>query len=345
MGIKRPSNGVEQVLVVGPAWVGDMVMAQTLYKTLKAIHPNAAIDVVAPAWSAPLLARMPEVRDAVPLPVGHGQLGLGARIRTGRGLRERRYDQAIVLPRSFKAAVIPAVAGIPRRTGYRGEWRYNLLNDIRPLDKKAMPKMVQRYIALAHAPGASLPESIPEPRLTVDEANRDALLSRLGLSQDRPIAAFMPGAEYGPAKRWPPEYFAQLARELTAEGWQVWAFGSEKEQALGAVIAQDNRDVVNLCGKTSLVDAVDLISLADTVVTNDSGLLHVAAALERPLVAIYGSSTPDYTPPLTNLAEIAYLGMECSPCFARECRFGHYRCLRDLSPERIPIRLHSRLQR
>lgn len=328
-------NGPEQVLVVGPAWVGDMVMAQTLYKTLRRLHPEVAIDVVAPAWSEPLLARMREVRHAIPLPVGHGQLRLRERIRIGRGLRTRGYDRAIVLPRSLKSALIPAAARIPVRTGYLGEWRYGLLNDIRPLDKGAMPKMVQRYVALAAEKGATPAEEIPQPRLEVDEINRGALLRRLGLKLDRPVAGFMPGAEYGPAKRWPPRLFAQLAQRLVGEGMQVWIFGSEKERALGEQIAAGRPDVINLCGATSLVDAVDLISLAAVVVTNDSGLMHVAAALDRPLVAIYGSSTPTYTPPLTERAHIEYLGLECSPCFERTCPRGDYACLQEIDPQRV----------
>lgn len=334
-----PSHGrtaeARRFLVVGPAWVGDMVMAQTLYKTLQALHPGAVIDVVAPAWSESLLARMPEVREAISLPLGHGQLGLGERIRLGKRLRERHYDQAIVLPRSFKAALVPAAARIPRRTGYRGEWRYGLLNDIRPLDKPAMPKMVQRYVALAHERGAPVIETVPEPRLEVDEENRSVLLDRVGLSRDRPVAAFMPGAEYGPAKRWPPESFAELAGRLTAQGWQVWVFGSDKERGLGERIAAGNAEVANLCGTTTLVDAVDLISLADAVVTNDSGLMHVAAALQRPLIAIYGSSTPSYTPPLSDKAHPVYLGLDCSPCFQRTCPRGDYACLQGIGAQRI----------
>lgn len=338
-------HGLAQVLVVGPAWVGDMVMAQTLYKTLRALHPGIAVDVVAPAWSEPLLARMPEVRQAIPLPVGHGQLRLGERIRIGRGLRRRRYDQAIVLPRSLKSALLPAFAGIPRRTGYLGEWRYGLLNDIRPLNKQAMPKMVQRYVALAHEHGAELPDPIPQPRLQVDEANREALLSRLGLALDRPVAGFMPGAEYGPAKRWPPESFARLAGDLVDAGWQVWVFGSEKERALGDKIASGHQYVENLCGQTSLVDAVDLISLADTVITNDSGLMHVAAALDRPLVALYGSSTPTYTPPLSDSARIVYLGLDCSPCFERTCPRGDYACLRGIDPQLVLKEIPMKIRR
>ncbi len=321
-----------RVLVVGPAWIGDMVMAQSLYKALRRARPGVQIDVVAPAWSEPLLARMPEVRRAIVLPLGHGELGLGTRWRSGRALREAGYEQAIVLPRSLKAALLPWFARIPRRTGYRGEWRYGLLNDIRPLDKAAMPQMVQRYVALGGAPDAALPrpavsEDVPAPRLEVDPDNRAQVLARLGLDAGRPVLGLMPGAEYGPAKRWSAERFAELARGLLAEGWAVWVFGSAKEAPLGSRIAAAAPGVANLCGKTRLVDALDLISLARAVVTNDSGLMHVSAALDRPLVALYGSSTPIYTPPLSGRAMIEYLGLECSPCFERTCPRGDYACL------------------
>lgn len=330
-----PSSHIKRVLVVGPAWIGDMVMAQTLYKTLHTLHPGVEIDVLAPAWPMPLLARMPEVRQAVSLPLGHGQFGLGERLRIGRSLRAEAYDQAIVLPRSLKSALVPALARIPRRTGYRGEWRYGLLNDIRPLDKQAMPKMVQRYVALAQPPGAPVDENLPEPRLRVDEANRARLLERLGLNLNRPIIGLMPGAEYGPTKRWAPESFAELARMLASEGWQLWVFGSDRERDLGDRTAEADPAVTNLCGETRLIDVVDLLSLARVVVTNDSGLMHVAAALERPLVAIYGSSTPLYTPPLSARARIVYLGLECSPCFERRCPRGDYACLTQIQPRRI----------
>lgn len=325
----------ERILVVGPAWVGDMVMAQSLYKALRRVLPGVEIDVVAPAWSVPLLERMPEVHRAVTLPIGHGELGLGTRRAIGRSLRARGYSQAIVLPRSLKSALVPWFARIPRRTGYLGEWRRGLLNDIRPLDKQALPRMVERYVALAADSGAARPETVPEPRLSIDPENRGKLLEKLGLRLDRPVVGLMPGAEYGPAKRWPAESFADLAHNLVAEDWQAWVFGSEKERGLGETIAAGAAHVENLCGRTSLVDAIDLISLTDIVVANDSGLMHVAAALERPMVAIYGSSTPVYTPPLSRQAEIVYLGLECSPCFERTCPRGDYACLREITPELI----------
>ncbi|MGH8402697.1 MAG: lipopolysaccharide heptosyltransferase II, partial [Gammaproteobacteria bacterium] len=289
-------NTPARILIVGPAWIGDMVMAQSLFITLKRRFPNSEIDVLAPAWSKPLLARMPEVRAAVTLPLGHGEFGFGARRRLGRLLRGR-YDQAIVLPRSWKSALVPFFAAIPKRTGYRGEWRYGLINDMRALDKSRLTQTVQRFVTLGLERDALLPPAdIPKPCLRVDLLNQKALLDKLALNRDKPIVALMPGAEYGSSKRWPVERYGELAKRLLASGKQVWVFGSVKEQSLGeAITLIAGKRIVNLCGSTRLEDVVDLLALAETAVTNDSGLMHIAAAVGVKLVAIYGSSSPDYT--------------------------------------------------
>ncbi|MDE2088515.1 MAG: lipopolysaccharide heptosyltransferase II [Gammaproteobacteria bacterium] len=330
-------DAAQTTLVVGPSWVGDMVMAQSLFMQLKHAHPGIAIDVLAPAWSRPLLERMPEVREAIDMPFRHGELGLAARYRLGRRLRARRYDWAIVLPNSFKSALAPFWARITRRTGYLGELRWGLLNDVRRLDRARLPMTVQRFVALGLAPDAPVPAQCPAPRLAVSNAQVTAALQRLGLSPpSKPLLALCPGAEYGPAKRWPVEYFAALAAAKIAQGWTTWVFGSDKDAALGETLcARVGAGCVNLAGRTRLAEAVDLLSLAHAVVSNDSGLMHIAAALDRPLVAVYGSSDPGFTPPLSARAKLVSLRVECSPCFKRECPYGHYKCLRDLSPERV----------
>ena len=325
----------QRILVVGPAWIGDMVMAQSLFITLRQRFPDSEIDVLAPAWSKPLLARMPQVHSSVMMPLEHGEFGFGVRKRLGRTLWGR-YARAIVLPRSWKSALAPFFAGIPVRTGYRGEMRYALINDMRRLDKKILTQTVQRFVALGLEKDASLPPDIPEPRLRIDEDNRRRLLGVHGLATQRPVVAMMPGAEYGPAKRWPLDRYAELAKRLTAAGKQVWVFGSAKEQALGEAIAQAaGQEVKNLCGSTKLADAVDLLSLAACAVTNDSGLMHIAAATGIKVVAIYGSSTPAYTPPLSAKAETVYLGIECSPCFERECPLKHLNCLNNIAVDEV----------
>jgi heptosyltransferase-2 len=325
-----------KVLVVGPAWVGDMVMAQSLYQLLRERDSGCVIDVLAPAWSLPLLSRMPEVRHGIELPLGHGELGLAARYRLGRVLRGEKYDRAIILPRSLKAALIPFFARARQRSGYRGELRYGLINDMRPLDKAVLGKTVERYLALGMAAAEPLPpRAIHTPQLRTDGENLSALLDRLQLGGEGAVA-LLPGAEYGPAKQWPVAYWAELAVRLREAGRPVWLLGSQKDRATAQQIVQlagEPAGIINLCGKTELVDAVDLLSTCSAAVSNDSGLMHVAAAVGIPVVGIYGSSTPEYTPPLTDKAEVLYLGLGCSPCFKRVCPQGHTNCLAQLTVE------------
>jgi len=323
-------------LIIGPSWIGDMVMAQSLFITLKQQHPDSIIDVIAPQWSLPILKRMPEVNEGISAGVAHGEFSFFKRRALGKSLKHRQYTDAIVIPRSWKSALIPFFAGIPKRTGYRGEMRYGLLNDIRQLDKSVLKQTVQRYVAHAYADSPNEPPETPFPALHVDEQSQQNILDKLGLDKDKPVVCMMPGAEYGPAKQWPVEYYAKLARLLVAEGFQVWILGSDKDKTAGDSILDDNAvGVFNLCGKTQLVDTVDLLACAESVVTNDSGLMHVAAAVGVQLNVIYGSSTPDYTPPLTsdNKKTIFYLGLECSPCFERVCPLGHTDCLKKIEYE------------
>lgn len=321
-----------RVLIVGPAWVGDMVMAHALVRTVSRNQPGAAIDMVAPAWSAPLIERMPNVRKAIPLPLGHGEFRWAVRRKLGVSLRDRQYSQAIVIPRSFKAALVPFHARIPTRTGYLGETRYGLLNDIRKLDKIVLDGTAKRYAALGFASDADQPPPVPAPILNawID----DALMTRLGLVRGA-LVALMPGAEYGPAKQWPPAHFHTLARSLASQGVQVVVLGSAKEHALGERIVDGIAGAFNACGETSLVEAIDLLAAAHVAVSNDSGLMHVAAAVGCSVVGIYGSSSPAFTPPLTSKSNILWRQLECSPCFKRTCPLGHTRCLTELDPVQV----------
>jgi len=326
---------MNRILVVGPSWVGDTVLMQPMLARLRT-SPNLRVDVLAPPWTAPLLRRMAEVGDVIENPFRHGELKVFARRRLGLDLKARNYEAAIVLPNSLKSALPPFFAAIPVRTGYRGELRLGVLNDVRVLDERRLPTLAERFAALAQPSGTPLARPLPRPHLRVDQANRSSLLQRLALATDRPVIAFCPGAEFGPAKRWPAEHYAALAHRLVARGNAVWLFGSPNDAEVGEAIARAaSAEVANLCGKTTLTDAVDLLSLASLVVSNDSGLMHVAAALDRPLVALYGSSSPGYTPPLTPDASVVTLGLDCSPCFKRECPLGHLRCLRDLTPDMV----------
>lgn len=343
-------NNSQKILIIGPAWVGDMVMAQALFKLLKQRNPAVIIDVLAPEWTRALLERMPEVNQALVLPFNHGQTRLWARYQMGRRLRVAAYDQAIVLPNSFKSAILSFGARIARRTGWCGEMRWGLLNDVRYLDKAKLPLMIQRFAALGIAKDEVLPTELPWPSLQVSTASVTASLATLSMMRPtKPVLALCPGAEFGPAKRWPATYYAQVAQAKIQQGWEVWIFGSHKdveiaeeiEQILAATSNSSNNSWQNLTSKTTLAQAIDLLSLATAVVTNDSGLMHIAAALDKPMVAIYGSSSPNFTPPLTKNVKVLTLNLICSPCFKRECPLGHLQCLRDLSSEQVLTALTS----
>ncbi len=329
-------NQTGATLVVGPAWVGDMVMAQTLFKTLKSHHPERPIDVLAPPWTHPLLARMPEIRQGIAMPLGHGQFGLTTRYRLGRRLKGH-YQQAIILPNALKAALVPFFAATPQRTGFLGEMRFGLLNDIRPLDKRRLPRTVDRFITLGQPANTPLPTPFPLPELQASASDGAEIIARHGLHDPQaPLLVLAPGAEYGPAKRWPLEHFITLAQTMAKAGWQIALLGSPKEQSLGeTIIAPIANRGVNLAGKISLTEAVDVMAKATAVVTNDSGLMHVAAALNRPGVAIFGSSDPNHTPPLGKTLTILSLNMTCAPCFKRECPTGSYDCLNRITPEMV----------
>lgn len=314
-----------------------MVMAQSLFITLKKSLPDCQIDVLAPSWSLALLERMPEVNKAIAMPLSHGQFGFFDRLKLGKKLRANHYDQAILLPNSWKSALIPFVANIPIRTGYIGECRWGLLNDARKLDKSVMTMTVQRFVALGLTPDtANIPPDCPTPRIVINEDQQNSVIKKFKLTNSKKIVALCPGAEYGEAKRWPASYYAEVAKVKIAQGFQIWLFGSAKDQVIAEQI---NNQVEGACvdftGQTSLAEAVDLMSLVDVVVTNDSGLMHVAAALDKKIIAIYGSSDPGFTPPLNNKAHIMSLKLECSPCFKRECPLGHTRCLQDIKPEQV----------
>lgn len=334
-----------KILVVAPAWLGDTVMIEPMLAVLA--REGAIIDVLAPKATQAVLSRMAQVRQSFCLPVGHGEFSFAIRKKLARELRQQQYDVAYVLPNSWKSALIPWLAKIPVRVGWRGEWRYGLLSDVRILDEQRYPLMLQRFLALAY-PAKVLPSgAIPSPRLISLPETQAQILAKLGLNLDKPVLALCPGAEYGPAKQWPASHFAKVANYYMTEGWQVWVLGGPKDHAIAETILQmsGGKQAYNLAGQTSLTEVIDVLAQVNAVVTNDSGLMHVAAALARPLVAIYGSSTPDFTPPLTAQATILKpKALACSPCFARTCRFDHYRCLIETEAKQVIAALNHLLE-
>lgn len=328
----------QRTLVVAPSWVGDMVMAQPLLALL--VERDMQVDVLALPWVQAVVKRMPHIASVLDMSVGHGRLAIGVRHRIGRSLRSRNYRQAIVLPNTLKSALIPWFAGIRRRIGFHGESRYVLLNDRRQLDTSVMPLLVQRYYSLGLESGQGLPETINNPQLQASPQGLSDTLQALNIElPDRNFIALCPGAEFGKAKRWPIEHYAAVASYVLASGKAVWLFGSQNDREVtGRINVLTGGRCLNLAGLTGLEQAIDLLSLAEAVVTNDSGLMHIACALQRRVIALFGSTSPEYTPPLSDTANILRLGLPCSPCFERRCPLGHLDCLQKILPERV-IRL------
>jgi heptosyltransferase-2 len=309
-----------RILVVAPSWIGDALMAQPLLARLHEKIAGLRLDAVAPHWVAAVLRRMPEVDEVIATPFRHGSLELGSRWRLGRELKRRGYDQAIVLPNTWKSALVPFFADIPLRSGYVGESRYGLLN---LTYKKADSPMPLHYARLSEPPGSAPKLPLPPPRLRFAPHQVAATVRRFGL--EGRYAALCPGAEYGPAKRWP--YFRELSERIELP---VVLLGSASDREAAAAVSG-----MNLVGKTTLDEAIDLVAGAAFVVTNDSGLMHIAAALGRPQVALFGSSSPEHTPPLSDAARVLWLHVECSPCYQRVCPLGHFRCMREMAVETV----------
>lgn len=332
-----------------------MMMSHALYQQLKIQYPHCQIDVVASDWCRLLLARMPEVRKSISMPIGHGAFRLSERYQIGKSLRNQ-YDMAIVLPNSFKSALIPFFAKIPVRRGWKGEFRYGLLNDLRT-NKEQYVKMVERYVALAFEKDHKFPTGDIEgimahmPHLKVDgqevtqtKAKFADLLQNEG---SRPVFGFCPGAEFGPAKRWPHYHYAKLAETLIREGKAIRIFGSKKDAAVGEQIIQSLPEelrpyCVNLAGKTDLNEVVDLIASCNMIITNDSGLMHIAAAIFIPLIALYGPTSPRYTPPLSPFANVIRLIKDDLIKVRKgDGADGYHQSLIDITPEMVLERING----
>ena len=290
-----------KILIVGPSWVGDAVMSQTLLKLLKEKRKSCSIDVLAPSWALPIFKRMKEVNTVIEMPFTHGDVKIKERRKFASEIKKNNYDQAIILPNSFKSALIPFFADIDIRTGWRGEMRYFLINDLRKLNVEAYPKMIDRFCALGIDPDEELFQ-INLPYLQTNSQNISKLLFQYSINKENKILAICPGAEFGPAKRWPTNFFSKIAQHYLDKDWIVLSLGSEKDALISKEIKenlQGNIDnFIDTTGKTKLEDAVDLLSASSLVLTNDSGLMHIASAVEVPLLALFGPTSPEFTPPL-----------------------------------------------
>ncbi|MEO6353157.1 MAG: lipopolysaccharide heptosyltransferase II [Burkholderiaceae bacterium] len=328
-----------RTLVISPNWIGDAVMAQPLLQLLQQQSPQQPIDVLAPTWVAPVWRAMREVDTVLESPFKHGMLQLRDRRAFAKMLQQRGYGKAYILPNTLKFALIPWLARIPQRIGYRGEMRYGLLNVMHRDDRLVPRPMVSFYAALAAQPAASaqLLSDLPRPTLSVTDLQIQQTMKRVGLQLDRPVLVFAPGAEFGSAKRWPIGHFARLAKTIHQNypDTQIVLLGSAKDQPVCDQIAALAPTVLSLAGVTTLDEAIALIARADAMVSNDSGLLHIASALNRPVVAIYGPTDPDHAPPFSDVATALSLRLDCAPCRQRECPLRHHNCMQKLIPDMV----------
>jgi heptosyltransferase-2 len=333
---------MDRILVIAPNWIGDAVMSQPLLAAIKASYPNAVIDVLATPWVAPVYRACKEVDRSIEADLRHGQLQWGLRRTLAAQIKKLGYASCYVLPNSFKSALIPWLANIPVRIGYQGEWRRFLLTEtkVNPPKTQRIP-MVEHYAHLC-APSRNADAATRLPHLSPTATALEAARTRLqaaGIQMDA-LVVLCPGAEYGPSKRWPAVHFAALVQSIlkARPTASIVLLGSPSDRAIGDAIvsstAFDGR-IFNWCGATTLDEAIAITSMSSNLVSNDSGLMHIGAALQVPQVAIFGSSDPNHTPPNSAKATVISLHLPCSPCHQRECPLGHLNCLNQISPERV----------
>jgi heptosyltransferase II len=330
------------ILIIPYMWIGDFVRCHTVVKLLERRFPGQSIDVLTTTLCAPLLDYMPGVRKGILWDLPRNRLALNQQRKLARQLRAEGYGQALIMPRTWKSALAPYLAGIPQRTGFAGELRVGLLNDLRWGERK-LPRMVDRCAALALPKAATHPPDWPLPELKVPVSEVLAWRKRMGLMADGPVVAFAPGA-VGPSKRWPSNHYAAVARSLAWDGISVWVLGGPNERPLAAEIAAAGGRVRDLTGH-DLRNAILGLAAADAAVSNDSGLLHVAAAIGTPSVGIFGPTSPWHWAPLNPLAAVIETDttLTCRPCHKPTCRLIHHRCMRDIEAARVSRALQNAL--
>jgi len=342
---------MQSILIIAPNWIGDAVSTQPLLANLKVLYPDSKIDILASNWVAPVYRACSEVHEVIEAKFEHKKLQWNLRKEIAKEIEAKNYQACFVLPNSFKSALIPWLANIPFRIGYRGELRFGLINlALDNPSKVNRPPMVEHYLVLSQLlkDDESIPLDKLVPKLNVSGAAKEQVGQKLqdaNINRDF-IYAICPGAEYGPSKRWPTEHFAVLAQQLIKQNSnnQIVLLGGKNDYSLAQEITSQSKLVSNIhnwCGNTSLDEAIALIGMSKAVVSNDSGLMHIAAALQIPQVAIFGSSDPAHTPPLSDRAKIMWLNMSCSPCHKRVCPLGHLRCLKDILPEQVLATLNT----
>ena len=344
---------MQGILIIAPNWIGDAVMTQPLLAALKSQYPASTIDVLASTWVAPIYRACSEVNDVIEANFQHKQLQWSLRKQLANDLRLRGYQACFILQNSLKSALIPWMANIPFRIGYRGELRFGLINiALNNPSKINRPPMVEHYLALSQllSDEETLAAKTLTPKLNVSSSAKQSIDKKLSDANidSKSVFVFCPGAEYGPTKRWPASHFAELATHLAQElpNANIILLGSKSDHQLAEEILQQSQDSVkihNWCGNTSLDEAIVLIGLAKVVVSNDSGLMHIAAALKTPQIAIFGSSDPAHTPPLSENAKVIWLNLPCSPCHKKECPLGHLKCLNDILPQQVLATLNTLL--
>jgi len=321
------------ILVVPYMWIGDFVRCHSVVKLLKAQFPDRLVDVLSTTLCAPLTDYMPDLRRAIVVDLPRSRIAIKEQLALAQRLKRENYGSALIMPRTWKSALAPYLAGIPERTGFVGEMRFALLNDLR-YGERRLPRMVDRCATLALPRAAAFPAEWPMPELNVARAESEAWRRQHGLAPDRPAVALAPGA-VGPSKRWPASAYATLARHLSAEGFAVWVIGGPEEKSLAAEIIGDTtaRDLTG----HDLRDAILALAAASVAVSNDSGLLHVAAALGTPAIGIFGPTSPWHWAPLNPLAATieSKTKVECRPCHKPVCRMVHHRCMRDIPPDQV----------
>jgi|TARA_B110000858_G_scaffold185732_1_gene228199 heptosyltransferase II len=322
----------EKFLIIAPSWIGDLIISQSLLKYLKKEYPNCQIDMIVRPELTNLVKMMPEVKNIYPLDIKHKEFGLIKRHILAKEIKKHLYSTSIILPNSFKSAIIPWLANIPVRIGYNRELRLFLLNKKYSLIKHK-DSMVNRYLKLADGSYSD----VIRPSLLINGDSSKLISRKYLINNSKKNIVLCPEAEYGSAKRWPINKWMQLANFYKEKDYNVYFLGKNKSLEIKYQNILKKDSIISLLGKTSLEEAAYILSIVDLVVTNDSGLMHITASVNTNLISIFGSSSPFYTPPLMKdqFGEVIYKALTCSPCFKRECPLQHLNCLNNISSEEI----------